>query len=84
MEEPLPWRFVCSPWSDEVLPPPGKTREATGRLPAGASAVFGAAAGFVLLRLRRPSGQANVLDARHFVRFARPLGRARSVKFGQV
>ena len=79
MEEPLPWRFVCPPWSDEVLPPPGKTREATCRLPAGASAVFGAAAGFVLLRLRRPSGQANILDARHFVG-ARPRAEREASK----
>ena len=79
MEEPLPWRFVCPPWSDEVLPPPGKTRKATCRLPAGASAVFGAAAGFVLLRLRRPSGQANILDARHFVG-ARPRAEREASK----
>jgi hypothetical protein len=55
MEEPLSWRFVCSLWSDELLPP-GKSEEPPWPNLPGASAVLGAAAGFVLLLLR-PSCQ---------------------------
>ena len=54
MEEPLSWRFICSPWSNEVLPPRRK-KEKPPNLP-GASAVLGAAADLVLLLLR-PSCQ---------------------------